>query len=99
MSRHRPLLQTGSNAIWMAIGLPTNHSGGQRMRRREFIAGLGSAVAWPLAVRAQQADFFSTGLIRRRQFDRQRRCCSMTRLTGSTGCRSTGTRGERRVAN
>ena len=31
------------------------------MRRREFIAGLGSAAAWPVAVRAQQIPLILRG--------------------------------------
>jgi hypothetical protein len=33
------------------------------MRRREFIAGLGSATAWPVAVRAQQSKVPMVGYI------------------------------------
>jgi hypothetical protein len=33
------------------------------MRRREFIAGLGSAAAWPLAVVAQQAALWTVGYL------------------------------------
>jgi hypothetical protein len=48
-------ITTGSNASRMAIGLPTN-LWRTEMRRREFIAGLGGAVAWPVVARAQPAD-------------------------------------------
>src|SRR5262249_54059173 len=36
---------------------------GDRMRRREFVAILGSALAWPLAARAQQGRIFKVGFV------------------------------------
>jgi putative ABC transport system substrate-binding protein len=44
----------GSHALWSEVG--SAKPGGSRMRRREFIAGLGGAAAWPVVAGAQQAD-------------------------------------------
>src|SRR5207247_951096 len=42
---------------------------GSKMRRREFIAGLTSAAAWPLAARAQQAKAPAVGLLNGASFE------------------------------
>jgi putative ABC transport system substrate-binding protein len=43
--------------------LCTMQDEGRRMRRREFIAGLGSTAAWPVVARAQQAAIPIVGLL------------------------------------
>src|SRR6516165_5773506 len=54
-NRPKGAISTGSNASRIALGLPANLWRAE-MRRREFIAGLGSVVLWPAVLRAQQRE-------------------------------------------
>src|SRR5215467_6620906 len=54
--KNRPPERPGSHALPAAIGSRETSADGSPMRRREFIAGLGGAAAWPFASWAQQGE-------------------------------------------
>ena len=55
------------------------------MKRREFIAGLGSAAAWPVVARAQQAAVPVVGLVRAGSADDEESLAAFRKGLGETG--------------
>ena len=55
------------------------------MRRREFIAGLGSAAAWPVVARAQQKTVPVIGYLDSRSAERTGRAAYLRRSLAETG--------------
>jgi hypothetical protein len=55
-SEHRHQREPSFPTTIIVIGFADPARGIKRMRRREFIAGIGSAAVWPLPAQAQQGE-------------------------------------------
>src|SRR6266481_3090168 len=64
--------ETGSKTTWTSIRWPASFVGIRRMRRREFIAGLGVAIAWPAIASAQVSTVPVIGYVGAGSFDASR---------------------------